>query len=56
MEINWIIVGMLLLGVLILIVFLVRKNQKDKKKYNDFLNKEYKKSADEDADLDGDTY
>lgn len=56
MEINWIIVGMVLLGVLILIVFLIRKNQKDKKKYNDFLNKDYKKSAEEDSDLDDDTY
>jgi uncharacterized membrane protein YukC len=56
METNWIIVGMLLLGVLVLIAFLVRKDQKDKKKYTDFLNKDYKKTAEEDSDLDDDTY
>ena len=56
MEMNWVIVCMILLGVLILIVFLIWKNQKDKKKYEDFLNKEYKKTADEDSDLDDETY
>ena len=55
MEMNWIIVDMVLLCVLILLVFLVRKNQKDKKKYGNFLNKDYKK-AEEDSDLDDDTY
>lgn len=53
---NWIIVGMVLLCVLVLIIFLIRKNQKDKKKYTDFLNKDYKKAAEEEADLDDDTY
>lgn len=53
---NWIIVGLVLLCALVLIVFLVRKNQKDKKKYSNFLNKDYKKAAEEDSDLDDDTY
>jgi hypothetical protein len=56
MEMNGIIVGMLLLCALVLIVFLVRKNQKDKKKYGNFLNKDYKKAAEKEADLDDDTY
>jgi uncharacterized membrane protein YukC len=56
MEINWIIVGMVILCVLVLIAFLIRKNQKDKKKYTDFLNKDYKKAAEEEADSDDDTY
>jgi uncharacterized protein YxeA len=56
MEINWVIVGIVLLCVLVLIAFLIRKNQKDKKKYTDFLNKDYKKAEEEDSDLNDDTY
>ena len=56
MEINWVIVGIVLLCVLILIVFLIWKNQKDKKKYNDFLNNDYKKADEADSDLNDDTY
>lgn len=56
MEINWVIVGIVLLCVLILIVFLIWKNQKDKKKYSDFLNNDYKKSDEADSDLNDDTY
>ena len=56
MEINWIIVGVVLLGVLVLIAFLIRKNQKDKKKYSTFLKKDYKKAAEEDSDPEEDTY
>lgn len=55
MEINWILVGVVLLFVLVLIVFLIRKNQKDKKKYSDFLKKDYQKSEEE-ADSEEDTY
>jgi preprotein translocase subunit YajC len=56
MEMNEIIVGLVLLCALVFIVFLVRKNQKDKKKYSNFLNKDYKKAAKKEADLDDDTY
>lgn len=56
MGINWIVVGIVLLCVLVLLLFLVWKNQKDKKKYNDFLNKDYKKTEQEEADLNDDTY
>ncbi len=47
MEINWIIIGIVLLGVLVLLVLLIRKNQKDKKKYSTFLKKDYQKSEEE---------
>jgi uncharacterized membrane protein YukC len=56
METNWTIVGFVILCVLVLIAFLIRKNQKDKKKYSNFLNEDYKKAAEEDSDLDDDTY
>jgi len=55
MEINWIIVGVVLLFVLVLIAFLIRKNQKDKKKYSNFLKKDYQKSE-EDSDPEEDSY
>jgi hypothetical protein len=47
MEINWIIIGVVLLGVFVLLVLLIRKNQKDKKKYSTFLKKDYQKSEEE---------
>jgi hypothetical protein len=50
MEINWIIVGLVLFCGLILIVFLIRKNQKDKKKYKQFLNNDFKKTTEEQSD------
>ena len=56
MEINWIIVGIVVICVLILIAFLIRKNQKDKKKYSDFLNNDYKKPNEVESDLNDDTY
>lgn len=55
MEINWILVGVVLLFVLVLMAFLIRKNQKDKKKYSTFLKKDYHKSEEE-ADSEEDTY
>ena len=56
MKINWIIVGIVIICVLILIVFLIRKNQKDKKQYTDFLNNDFKKINEEESDLNDDTY
>ncbi len=56
MKMNWVIASMILLGVLILMVFLIWKNQKDKKKYEDFLNNNYKKTVEENPDLEDDTY
>ena len=56
MEINWVIVGIVIICVLILIVFLFRKNQNDKKKYTNFLNNDFKKAKEEESDLNDDTY
>ncbi len=56
MEINWVIVGIVSICVVILIVFLIRKNQKDKKKYTHFLNNDYKKADEKESDLNDDTY
>jgi uncharacterized protein YxeA len=55
MEINWNIVGVVILFVMVLIAFLIWNNPKDKKKYSNFLKKDYKKSE-EDSGLDDDTY
>jgi uncharacterized membrane protein YvbJ len=56
MEINWVIVSIVIICVLILIVFLIRKNQKDKKKYTHFLNNNFKKADEKESDLYDDTY
>lgn len=56
MEINWIIVGIVFLAALILLVILIWKNQRDKKKYTDFLNNDFQKEAEEEANSEDDTY
>lgn len=56
MEINWIVVSIVIICVLILIVFLIRKNQKDKKEYTHFLNNDFKKAKEEESDLNDNTY
>ena len=56
MEINWVIVSIVIICVLILIVFLIRKNQKDKKKYTHFLNNNFKKADEKESDLNDDTF
>ncbi|CAM4126359.1 hypothetical protein FLSI110296_15120 [Flavobacterium sinopsychrotolerans] len=56
MEINWVIVSIVIICVLILIVFIIRKNQKDKKEYTHFLNNDFKKAKEEESDLNDDTY
>lgn len=38
MEINWFIIAVVLVGVLALILFLIKKNQKDKKDVTKFFN------------------
>nr|WP_294906241.1 FeoB-associated Cys-rich membrane protein [uncultured Lacibacter sp.] len=51
---NWpvlIVVGMLLLG---LIVFLIRRNVKDEKKFEQQANEDYHKSKNEEGDAQGD--
>lgn len=56
METRWIIVGALLVCVLVLMAFLIWKNQKDKKKFTDFLNNDFPKVAEEDVDSEDATY
>ncbi|WP_199742822.1 hypothetical protein [Flavobacterium sp. LS1P28] len=56
MKINWVIVGLVLFFGIALIVFFIRKNQKDKKKYKQFLNKDFKKTTEEDSDWNDDTH
>ena len=51
MKINWVIVGSVIFCGLVLIVFLIRKNQKDKKKYKQFLNNDFKKTTEDDSDF-----
>ena len=38
MEINWIIVAVVLVGALVLILYLIKKNQRDKKDVTTFFN------------------
>jgi len=52
MNINWpviIIIGVVLVA---LLLFLVYRNQKDKKKLEQKLNEDFKKSKDEEGDAD----
>ena len=52
MEINIIILGVLIISVIILIVFLVKQNEKDKKDLTEFLNKEDKTTNENDPEFD----
>lgn len=51
MEINWIVIGAFALAVLVLILFMIKKNQKEKKKLTEFLNNDFKKSDQDDPDF-----
>lgn len=48
MEINWKLLGIVAVILILVVVYTIRKNQKDKKEYTDFLNNEYKKKIEED--------
>lgn len=50
MEINWPVLGIIAIGMIILIGFLIKKNQKDKKKLTKMLNNDFKKAKKEDID------
>ena len=56
MKINWIVVGIVIFCALILIVFLIIKNQKEQKKYTAFLNNDFKNADEEETNLNDDTY
>lgn len=50
MELNWILLGIVAVGLIILIVFIIKKNQKDKKELTQFLNNDFKKNPEEESD------
>ncbi|WP_199251038.1 MULTISPECIES: hypothetical protein [unclassified Flavobacterium] len=56
MKINWILLIGLAIGILVLICFLIRKNDKDKKDYTNFLNQDFKKQEEQESDLNDESY
>lgn len=50
MEINWRLLGIVAVILILVVVYTIRKNQKDKKEYTDFLNNEYKKKIEDDTE------
>jgi hypothetical protein len=56
MKINWTILIGLAIVILVLICFLIRKNNKDKEDYTDFLNQDFKKQEEQESDLNDQSY
>ena len=54
MEVSWTIIGVIGVAVVILIGYLIRQNQKDEHKLEQFLNNDYKKEDEEELDTDND--
>ncbi|MCI9844232.1 hypothetical protein [Flavobacterium pectinovorum] len=52
MEINWIVIGVVAIVLIALILFMIKKNQKEKKKLTDFLNNDFKKAEEDEPDFD----
>lgn len=54
MEINWFIIAVVLVGILALILYLIKKNQKDKKDVTKFFNTDItiRKESETDEDED----
>lgn len=51
MEINWIVLGAFAAGLIVLILFMIKKNQKEKQKLTEFLNNDYKKSEEDEPNF-----
>lgn len=51
METNWIVIGIVAFCIIILIVFILRKNLRDKKDLTNFLNNEYKGANKDESEL-----
>ena len=49
---NWLLLIFFGIAVVALIIFLVRRNVKDEKQFEDQLNNDYHKTKDEEADTD----
>lgn len=47
MKIDWPILSIILIGLVVLIALVIKKNQKDKKDYTHFLNNDFKKAKGE---------
>ena len=54
MEPEWIIIGSVVIGAILLIYFLIKQNFKDEKDYETFLNKDYKKPNEKEAEINED--
>lgn len=52
MDINWSVIIITAVVLAAFLIFLVYRNQKDKKKLEQKLNEDYKKSKDEEGDVD----
>lgn len=52
MKINWIIMGIVAVLLIALIVFMIKKNQKEKKKLTELLNNDFKKADEDEPDFD----
>lgn len=52
MKINWIIMGIVAVLLIALIVFMIKKNQKEKKKLTELLNNDFKKVDEDEPDFD----
>ena len=49
---NWPVVILFGIAAIALIVFLVKRNQKDEKQFEEQLNNDYRKAKDEEGDID----
>jgi len=49
MKINWIVIGVVALLVIILVILTLRKNQKEKRKLENLLNNDFKKTDKDDV-------
>jgi Na+/proline symporter len=47
MKINWIIIGIVVVLAIILVVFLIKRNQKDEKNLEEYFNKQHNLEEDE---------
>jgi len=50
MEINWVVIGIVATVEIVVIIFTIKKNQKEKKKLTDLLNNDFKKAEKERVD------
>jgi hypothetical protein len=51
METNWIIIGIVVLLAIALVIFLIKRNLKDKEEMEKFFNEEYKTTPKEESEF-----